>query len=637
MSQVTQELATSSHLKKQTTFALTLGAIGVVYGDIGTSPLYTVKEIFLHSTGLALNSANILGAISSIFWALMVIVTLKYVLFVLRADNNGEGGGLALTSLVTKAVENKKALKSYLLMLGLFGATLFYGDSVITPAISVLGAVEGLEVIAPSLKPLIVPIALGIIVSLFLVQKLGTRIIGKFFGPIVLIWFLVLGFSGVLKILNHPEILLALNPIYAYSFLTNTGASLLLAVGAIVLALTGAEALYADMGHFGRKPIQLAWMLIVFPCLALQYLGQGALLMQNPAAVSNPFFYMFSKDWLSFAVVLATLAAIIASQAVISGAYSMTKQAILLGYLPRMQIKFTSANESGQIYVPFVNWMLLIGVIIAILLFQNSSALAGAYGIAVTLTMAITTVLTYFVMKEIWKIPAVFSVGITIILLILDLFLFASCMIKFFDGGWFSIVLALSIFLLMTTWSNGRQLLIQSNSNDSLDLQSFIDSVELLDSHSMHSVNRTAIYPVSNPHSVPQALLHNMKHNQVLHTTNIILNVQFKNVPWVLERDRLVVKNISKHFWQVTINYGFMETPNVPLALQQAAKQELIIDEFQSSYFLSRETVVATKGGGMAIWREKLFATMMRNSGGVVEFFQLPDNSVVELGTRVQI
>lgn len=637
MSQVTEEITGSSQLKKQTIFALTLGAIGVVYGDIGTSPLYTVKEIFLHSTGLALNNANILGAISSIFWALMVIVTFKYVLFILRADNNGEGGGLALTALVIKAVENKGQLKYYLSLLGLLGATLFYGDSVITPAISVLGAVEGLEIIAPNLTSLIVPIALGIIVSLFMVQKMGTQLIGKFFGPIVLIWFLILGYSGILKIFNNPEILLALNPFYAYTFLKSSGASLLLAVGAIVLALTGAEALYADMGHFGRKPIQLAWMLIVFPCLALQYLGQGALLMQNPAAVSNPFFYMFSKDWLSFAVVLATLAAIIASQAVISGAYSMTKQAILLGYLPRMQIKYTSENESGQIYVPAVNWVLLIGVVMAILLFKNSSALAGAYGIAVTLTMAITTVLTYFVMKIIWKTPTIIAVGVTIILLTLDVFLFASCMIKFFDGGWFSILLALSIFLLMTTWSSGRRLLVQSSLHDALDLKSFIDSVELVDSNSIYSVNRTAIYAVSNPHSVPQALLHNMKHNQVLHTTNIILNVQFKSIPWVNESDRIMVKNLSQHFWQVTLHFGFMETPNVPLALQQAAKQGLIIDEFQSSYFLSRETVVATKGGGMALWREKLFATMMRNSSGVVEFFHLPDNSVVELGTRVQI
>ena len=623
-----------THLHRQSTAALTLGAIGVVYGDIGTSPLYTVKEIFLPAYGVALNATNLIGVVSSIFWALMLIVTLKYVILILRADNRGEGGALALTALAANAEHNRPRLRQFLLLLGLFGATLFYGDSIITPAISVLGAVEGLEMATPLLQPYVVPISLVVLAMLFFVQRYGTHLVGKFFGPIIVIWFLILGATGMVQIVQAPGILQALNPLHALTFLFDRGPMVLAAVGAIVLALTGAEALYADMGHFGRKPIQLAWMGLVLPSLALHYMGQGALLMRDPSAIENPFFRMFPQEALIAAVILATIAAIIASQAVISGAYSMTKQAILLGFLPRMNIRYTSEKEVGQIYMPAVNWTLLIGVVIAVLAFKSSSALAGAYGIAVTLTMVITTAMTFFVIHDGWKIPTPLALAATLFFLSIDVFLFAGCIIKFFDGGWFPLAMGLTLFLIMTTWARGRELVVDTIRRDGLDLNSFIRSI---DSGSAHLVPRTAIYAVANPETVPQALLHNMKHNQVLHHKNIILTVEFENVPWVMPAQRIQAERLSEHFWRVRMRFGFMNTPDVPKALALCEIPDLEIPVFETTYFLSRETVVSTPGGGMAQWREKMFAAMTRNSGGVVEFFHLPDNSVVELGTRVQI
>ncbi len=624
----------SGHIHKQSTAALTLGAIGVVYGDIGTSPLYTVKEIFLPATGVALTTANLIGAVSTIFWALMLIVTLKYVILILRADNRGEGGALALTALAAQAERDRPRLRQFLLLMGLFGATLFYGDSIITPAISVLGAVEGLEMATPLLQPFVVPISLVVLIMLFVMQRFGTHLVGKFFGPIIVVWFVMLGITGVMQIAQEPLILQALNPLEALTFLWSRGPLILAAVGAVVLALTGAEALYADMGHFGRKPIQLAWMGLVLPSLALHYMGQGALLIRDASAIENPFFRMFPAEWLIPAVILATVAAIIASQAVISGAYSMTKQAILLGFLPRMNIKYTSENEVGQIYMPAVNWILLIGVVCAVLGFKSSSALAGAYGIAVTLTMVITTTLTFFVVRDAWKISPVVAMGATTFFLVIDVFLFAGCIIKFFDGGWFPLAMGLGLFMLMTTWSRGRELVVESIRRDGLDLKSFIQSI---DSGSTYLAQRTAIYAVANPETVPQALLHNMKHNQVLHHQNIILTVEFENVPWVPDARRLQAERLSTHFWQVWVRYGFMNTPNVPKALEMCRLPDLDISVFETTYFLSRETVVPTPGGGMAQWREILFAAMTRNAGGVVEFFHIPDNAVVELGTRVQI
>jgi KUP system potassium uptake protein len=626
--------ANPSHAHQHGLGALTLAALGVVYGDIGTSPLYTAKEVFAPHTGIALDAANIIGAVSAILWSLMLVVTLKYVVLILRADNRGEGGGLALTALAARAVQSRPQLRRAVLLLGLFGATLFYGDSIITPAISVISAVEGIEIITPALQPYVVPLSVLVLLGLFAMQRFGTHSVGRFFGPVMVLWFAVLGALGVMHIAQQPAILQALNPLHAIQFLMARGPHVLAAVGAIVLALTGAEALYADMGHFGRRPIQIAWSVLVLPGLALNYMGQGALLMQDPSALENPFYRMFPDELMVGAVVLSTLATIIASQAVISGAYSMTRQAILLGFLPRMEIRFTSEKESGQIFMPAVNRALLVGVVLAVLAFKSSSALAGAYGIAVTLTMAITTALTFFVIHLGWRLSLPLSILATGFFLVFDLFLFAGCAIKFWDGGWFPVAMGLALFVFMTTWARGREILVQTIRSDGLALQAFID---MLQGQPPHLIARTAVYPVADPGTVPQAMLHNLKHNQVLHEKNVILTVVFAEVPFVPEAERLQIEPLGERFWRVTVHYGFMDTTDVPRALQGCARHGLVIPEFETSYFLSRETVVSTPGTGMAQWREKLFAAMSRNAGGVVEFFHLPDNAVVELGTRVQI
>ncbi len=614
--------------------ALTLGAIGVVYGDIGTSPLYTVKEIFAPATGVTLNAHNLIGAVSVTFWALMLVVTLKYVVLILRADNHGEGGGLALTALAAQAVRSRPALRRGLLLLGVFGATLFYGDSVITPAISVLGAMEGLELVTPALRHYVVPISVVVLVGLFVVQRLGTGVVGRYFGPVIVSWFVSLGAIGVVHISAQPGILAALNPLHAWHFLAERGWHVFAAVGAIVLALTGAEALYADMGHFGRRPIQLAWSAMVLPALTLNYMGQGALLMADPTAIENPFYRLFPDTWVLPMLVLATLAAIIASQAVISGAYSMTKQAVQLGFLPRMTVKYTSAREAGQIYMPAVNWALLGGVVAAVMLFRSSSALAGAYGIAVTLTMMITTVLMYFVVRERWRQSAPVAVGAMAFFLAIDALLVAGCAVKLLDGGWFPLALGLLLFGLMSTWSRGRELLLDSIRSGGLELQPFIDS---LDPREIHRAERTAVYPVADPSTVPMALLHNLKHNQVLHERNVILTVVFRQVPWVPMDERVKVEGLGRGFWRVTLFFGFMQSPDVPKALTLTESHGLRIPAFETSYFLSRETVVPTPGGGMTNLREQLFSAMSRNASGVVDFFHLPGNAVVELGTRVQL
>jgi KUP system potassium uptake protein len=614
--------------------ALTLAAIGVVYGDIGTSPLYTMAEVFSPANGVPLDPQHLIGAVSCVFWALMLVVTLKYVVLILRADNRGEGGGLALTALAVRAVGDKPALRRALLLLGVFGATLFYGDSIITPAVSVLGAVEGLQVVAPSLKAWVLPLSLIVIVGLFVVQRLGTAVVGKVFGPVIVLWFATLAVTGVMHIAAEPRILAALNPLEAFGFLHGRGWHVFAAVGAIVLALTGAEALYADMGHFGRKPIQIAWTGLVLPSLALNYMGQGALLIATPAAIDNPFFRMFPAALTLPAVGLATVAAIIASQAVISGAYSMTRQAIQLGFLPRMSVRHTSAREMGQIYMPLVNWAMLAGVVAAVIGFGSSGALAGAYGIAVTLTMMITTVLTYFVVRQGWRLPGPVALGATAFFLLFDALLVTGCIIKFFDGGWFPLAMGGLLFTVMSTWWRGRALVLQSIRSDGLELQPF---VEQLDPADVSRAHRVAVYAVADPSTVPQALLHNLKHNQVLHQCNVVLTVRFAEVPWVPETERVTVESMGHDFWRVAMDFGFMETPDVPKALKLCAAQGLQIPPFETSYFLSRETVVPTPGSGMMYWREKLFAAMTRNAGNVAPFFCLPDNAVVELGTRVQI
>lgn len=620
--------------QRQTTAALTLAAVGVVYGDIGTSPLYTVKEVFAPHTGVPLDEMHLVGAISAIFWALMLVVTLKYVVLILKADNHGEGGGLALTALAAQATRSRPVLRRALLLLGVAGATLFYGDSIITPAISVLGAMEGLVLVAPTLEAWVVPITLAILLGLFLVQRFGTRAVGRLFGPIIVLWFVTLGAMGVVHVLAEPRILAALNPLRALEFLLDRGWMVFAAVGAIVLALTGAEALYADMGHFGRRPIRIAWTGLVLPGLALNYLGQGALLMRDPKAIENPFYRLFPDAWVLPALVLATLAAIIASQAVISGAYSLTRQAMQLGFLPRLTVRHTSAREAGQIYMPAVNWALLAGVAAAVLAFGSSSALAGAYGIAVTLTMLITTVLTWFVVREGWGIPRPVAVAATALFVAVDLLLVAGCAVKLLDGGWMPLALGAALFALMTTWAHGRTRMLARIRDDGVDLAGFIDA---LDPRTMHRTPRTAVYPVADPSTVPQALLHNLKHYQVLHECNVILTVVFHEVPWVPMDRRVDLQPLGKGFWRVTLNFGFMNTPDVPKALELARAQGLHVPVFETTFFLSRETVVPAPGSGWEAWRQRVFAMLARNASGVVDFFRLPANAVVELGTRIRL
>lgn len=618
---------------RQSMAALTLAALGVVYGDIGTSPLYTVKEIFGPGTGVPLDPPHIVGAVSTIFWALMLVVTVKYVLLILRADNQGEGGSLALTALAAQGIFNP-ILRRGIFSIGLIGATLFYGDSIITPAISVLGAMEGLEIATPALKPFVVPIALAILTGLFLVQRFGTGTMGRVFGPVVGVWFLLLAISGLVHIVAQPAILAALNPVEAWYFLNGRGWYVLAALGAIVLALTGAEALYADMGHFGRKPIQLAWTFLVFPALALNYMGQGALLLADPAAIVNPFYKLFPQMLIWPALVVATMAAIIASQAVISGAYSMTRQAIQLGFLPRMQVRHTSALEAGQIYLPAVNLTLWAGVVALVLIFGSSSGLAGAYGIAVTGTMATTSCLTFFVMRDRWQWPLPAALVAVVFFLTLDLTLVAGCALKLWDGGWFPLLVAGILFSLMSTWRRGRAIVLQIIRRDGVDLPSFI---EQLNPDEIQRAARVAVYLVADPSTVPQALLHNLKHNQVLHHHNLILTVKFAGTPVVEAKHRLQIEDLGKSFWRITLTFGFMQEPDVPRALKRCEISGRPIPLFETSYFLSRESIVPSPTRGMVRWREHLFAAMSRNASGVVEFFRLPNNAVIELGSRMQI
>jgi KUP system potassium uptake protein len=622
----------NSNETRQGLGVLTLGALGVVYGDIGTSPLYTMKEVFNPANGVPLDAFNVIGAVSVIFWALMVVVTLKYVILILRADNRGEGGIMALTAL---AATSTPARRTLLLLTGVLGASLFYGDSVITPAISVLGAVEGLEVITPAFKPYVMPASVAIIVGLFMGQRFGTEAVGKLFGPVITVWFVVLGAMGVVQIVQQPGILEALNPLEAVAFLNARGWHLFVIMGSIVLALTGAEALYADMGHFGARPIRIAWTGLVLPSLALNYMGQGALLIRDPAALESPFYRLFPESFLIPAVLLATAASVIASQAVISGAYSMTKQAIQLGLLPRMRILNTSEKEVGQIYVPLVNWIVMVAVLLATVGFGSSSALASAYGIAVTVTMFITTLLTFFVVRYVWNYSLTLALAATVVFLMVDAVLVVSCSLKIWQGGWFPLVMGGAIFAIMATWKRGRELLIEHIRSDDPELLPFITS--LAEDTEAHRTPRTAVYAVANPDTVPQALMHNLKHYQVLHEQNLIMTVKFEEVPKLPIAQRVQVKPLVPGFWRVQIFYGFMDEPDIPKALELCAEHGLPVDQGAISYFLSREIVVPTRGAGMAHWREALFATMSRNAGSVADFFRLPHNCVVELGTRVQI
>lgn len=625
---------TETNPHKASLAALSLGALGVVYGDIGTSPLYALKEVFSPSTAVTPTPEHVIGAVSVVLWALMLVVTLKYVALILRADNRGEGGILALTALASTAVKDKPRLRRLLLVIGMLGATLFYGDSVITPAVSVLGALEGLEIATPSLKPYIIPATLVILAGLFAIQRFGTNVVGKAFGPILIIWFSVLGMAGLFHIAQQPTILQAFNPINAIEFIQSRGWHLFATIGAIALVLTGAEALYADMGHFGKRPIQLAWTVFVLPSLALNYMGQGALLISDPSALENPFYRMYPENMMLYVVGLSALATVIASQAVISGAYSMTKQAMQLGLLPRMNIIYTSSREIGQIYIPVVNWVLFLGVVVAVVGFGSSSALAGAYGIAVTLTMMITTLLTFFVVRDAWRMSPTIAYGATAVFFAVDALLVAGCSAKIFEGGWFPLLLGVSLFLTMDTWEKGRTLVATAIREQGIGLEGFVKDI---DNATVARADRTAIYAVGSNETVPQALLHNLKHNQVLHRRNVIMTVVFKEVPWVRASDRIEIQQLSPSFWRLRLNFGFMNTPDVPQALALCQEQGLNILDFETTYFLSRQTVIPSHDGALSWWRENLFSALHRNSGSVANYFKLPENAVVELGTHLQI
>ncbi len=618
---------------KSSLTALTLGAIGVVYGDIGTSVLYAVKEVF-HTGHVPFTHANVYGILSILFWTLTVIVSLKYVVLVLRADNAGEGGLVAMLALASQSVKDKPKLRQVLLMVGIFGTCLFYGDGVITPAISVLSAVEGLEVVSPTFRKAVIPLTLVILFVLFAVQKRGTAGIGKFFGPITLIWFAAIALLGVSHIVDHPEILWALSPHHALLFMWHNPGTTFIILGAVVLSVTGAEALYADLGHFGKRPIRLAWFSTVMPALTLNYFGQGALLLKNPDAVKNPFF-MMAPDWaLIPLVILATLAAVIASQALITGAFSVTKQVVALGYLPRLQVQHTSVKETGQIYMPFINWGLFVAIALAVVMFKSSSNLAAAYGIAVCTDMLITTILTFYVIRHGWKYPLWLCVLATGFFFVVDFAFWASNLLKFMDGGWFPLAIGAAIFTLMLTWKEGRRLLSAKLREDSIDLQSFLEAVFV---SPPTRVEGTAVFLTSDPGAVPNALLHNLKHNKVLHEHNLFVTVRSHEVPWIGMDKRLAIESLGHDCWQVVIHYGFKNDPDVPRALENLRGRGCEIEAMTTSYFLSRDTVIPSIGSGMAPWREKLFAQMHHNASAAADFLNLPNNAVVEMGSKIEI
>ncbi|QFZ82124.1 MULTISPECIES: potassium transporter Kup [Variovorax] len=618
---------------KNISAGLIVGAIGVVYGDIGTSVLYAVKEVFGHGH-VPFTVENVYGILSMFFWTLTVIVSIKYVVLVLRADNEGEGGLVAMLALASQAVTDKPRLRQLLLIVGIFGTSLFYGDGVITPAISVLSAVEGLEVVSPHFKHYVIPITLVVLFCLFAVQKRGTAGIGKFFGPITLAWFAAIAVLGVWQIAHHPEIIKALNPWFALKFIwDNPGTSFIL-LGAMVLCVTGAEALYADLGHFGKKPIRIAWFSVVMPALTLNYLGQGALLLENPEAVKNPFFMMAPEWALIPLVLLATLSTVIASQALITGAFSVTRQVIQLGYLPRLNIEHTSVRTAGQIYIPLVNWGLFVAIVLAVVMFRTSSSLAAAYGIAVTTDMLITTILTFFVIRYAWKLPLALCIGATAIFFVVDFLFFASNLLKLFEGGWFPLLIGGAVFTLMITWKEGRRLMGEAQHADAIDLKSFLGSVFM---SPPARVDGTAVFLTAEPGVVPNALLHNLKHNKVLHEQNMFVTVRNHEVPWIPMDKRIEIDALGNHCWQVIVHYGFKNDIDLPRALDNARMRGCQLEPMTTSYFLSRDVVIPTLGSGMAPWREKLFAQMHHNASGAAAFLGLPNNAVVELGSKIEI
>jgi KUP system potassium uptake protein len=612
--------------------ALTLGAIGIVYGDIGTSPLYTMKEVF-GGHHLAPTPENILGILSLIFWSLILVVSFKYVLVILRADNQGEGGILALTALAQRHAPLESTARRVIFILGLAGAALFFGDSLITPAISVLSAVEGLGIATHAFEPFIVPIALGVLIGLFAVQSRGTHRVGRWFGPIMLIWFASLGVLGLLNLLRHPDVLWAVNPLHALTFFAHHGVAGFLVLGAVVLAITGAEALYADMGHFGRRPIQYAWFGFVLPTLLLNYFGQGALLLANPEAARNPF-YLLAPDWALYPMVaLATAATIIASQAVISGAFSVGRALAQMGYAPRLVIRHTSETASGQIYMPFINWALMVGVVLLVLGFQSSSNLAAAYGIAVTGNFATTTLLAFLVLRLRWELNlAQTLLGLTAFLAI-DLAFFGANAVKIPEGGWFPLLTAALVFTILTTWKRGRDVLARRLGQDGLTMPAFLESINI---NPPARVPGTAVFMTTRASGVPRALLHNLAHNKILHEQVVLATVVTENVPYVPAYQRMEVTDLGQNFYRVNISYGFQESPDIPSAMADCPCG-MRFELMETTFFFSRETLIPSREPGMALWRETLFAFLTRNATSPMSFFRIPPNRVVELGAQVEI
>jgi KUP system potassium uptake protein len=614
--------------------ALTLAAVGIVYGDIGTSPLYTLKTIFDPVHGLALNTPNLLGIVSLIFWGLTMIVSLKYVTLVLRADNRGEGGIMALMALALNSVTRASRWYHPLMLIGVFGATMFYGDSVITPAISVLSAIEGLEVAAPALARYVVPITIAVLVALYSVQRHGTAGIGRWFGPIMVVWFASLAVMGLINIIEAPVILHALNPYHAFDFMFRNRFIAFVALGAVVLAFTGAEALYADMGHFGKKPIRLAWFLIVFPALALNYLGQGGLLIAHPEAIANPFFQQLGSWSVYPLVVLSTMATVIASQATISGTFSMTRQAIALGLLPRMRVLHTSESEIGQIYIPAVNWLQLFVVLGAVIGFASSDRLAGAYGIAVTATMLSTTFLTFFVTRYRWHLPLLVCFGATGFFMVMDVMLFSASTLKLFHGGWFPLLLGAVLLTIMLTWKRGRELVFENLQAQAIPLDDFLRSLFVAPPI---RVDGTAVYLRGESDGVPHALLHNLVHNKVLHQRVVFLTVTIREEPWVPRSEQATVIPLGHNCHQLNVCFGFKDEPDIPSVLTVCRDLGLRFEMMETSFFIARQTVISVPGKGMAPWREHLYIAMSRNARTAADYYQVPPNRVIELGTQVEI
>jgi KUP system potassium uptake protein len=626
------EPAAHSSAQASSFWMLTLGTLGVVYGDIGTSPLYALKEsLSAAAAGGTVTREMVFGIVSLILWALIIIVTIKYVLFILRADNNGEGGTLTLMALAQRAMGHNVLL---ITVLGMIGAALFYGDAIITPAISVLSAVEGLTVAAPAFARYILPLSLVVLIGLFAVQSHGTARVAIWFGPITGVWFILLAVGGLVHIADEPSVLAAINPTYGIVFLANHGTSGLFALGAVFLAVTGAEALYADMGHFGRRPIQTAWLGLVLPCLAVNYIGQGALLLADPGTIANPFFLLY-PEWAQLPMVgMATIATIIASQAVITGAFSITQQAIQLGLLPRMEIRWTSETEKGQIYVPKVNFLLLLAVLFLVITFTSSSALAHAYGIAVTGTMVVTAIMAFFVVWRFWDWPLWLATTVIAPFLLIDTIFLAANALKIPQGGWMPLLVGAMLVTLMMTWRRGTRILIEKTRKIDVPMLELID---MLQKSEPHRVKGTAVFLTSDPETAPAALLHNLKHNKILHEQNVVLTVKTEDAPRVLNHERVRIEHLGDSFWRATMTFGYMEAPNIPRGLALLRKQGFKVDIMATSFFVSRRSIRPSVHGGMPLWQDKLFISLAKSASDATDFFQIPTGRVVEVGTQVTV